>query len=125
MTFNISVVSHSIEVVMSTTNSHKSFTLEDTGYNWQSNTNYFVSFTVCTSAGCPRDCGNTIIRTLGVVVVIVCVLFVRVYMYWSSPNYKDSSQNTDSELRLRNSILADVLYSNLVLTNLSPIPLPW
>ena len=69
VTYNISVVSHSSEVVMSTSNSHKTLDLEESGYNWQSNTTNFVSVTACTSAGCSKDCGNTTIRTGGVLVV--------------------------------------------------------
>ena len=69
MTYNTSVVLHSSEVVMSTSNNHEILDLEESGYNWQSNTTYFVSVTACTSAGCSRDCGNTTIRTGGVLVV--------------------------------------------------------
>ena len=84
MTYNTSVVSHNSEVVMSTSNSHETLDLQETDYNWQSNTTYFVSVTACTSAGCSRDCGNTTILTGGVLVVRgVCgwvyILFVCTY----------------------------------------------
>ena len=74
VTYNISVVSQSSEVVVSTSNvSHKTLDLRETDYNWQSNTTYFVSVTACTSAGCSRDCSNTTIRTGGVLVICECV----------------------------------------------------
>ena len=86
MTYNTSVVSRSSEVVVSTSNSHKIFDLGETDYKWQSYTTYFVSVTACTSAGCSRDCGNTTIRTGGVLVVWgVCgwvyFLFVCTYVH--------------------------------------------
>ena len=66
MTYNISVVSQGSEVVMSTSNvSNITLDLEESGYNRQSNTNYFVTVSACTSAGCSRDCGNTTVRTGG------------------------------------------------------------
>ena len=84
VTYNISVVSHSSEVVMSTSNSHKILHLRETGYNWQSNTTFVVSVTACTSAGCSRDCGNTTICTGGVLVVCVCTrvcVFVCLHVF--------------------------------------------
>ena len=90
MTYNISVVSQGSEVVMSTSNSHAILNLRETDYNWQLSTTYFVSVTACTSAGCSRDCGNTAIRTGGVLMVwgvSVGALFICVYTCLNSYVY--------------------------------------